>query len=271
MSEEQITQGNAVTDTSQFFVEITNLKKSFHDLVVLDGLNLNIAKGEIVSLIGSSGSGKSTLLRCIAQLEVPEAGVIAVDNEVLGLISKNGKLYHAPKKLIRQQQTEVGMVFQNFNLFPHLTALENITEGPTQVRGLSAADAKKLALEWLDTVGLADKGDLYPTELSGGMQQRVAIARAFAMKPKLILFDEPTSALDPELVGEVLDVIEKATKSGVTSIIATHEIAFAHEISTHIAFLSDGVITEYGTPEDVIDNPKQERTCDFLRRITARK
>jgi polar amino acid transport system ATP-binding protein len=252
------------------FVEIKNLRKSFHDLVVLDQLNLDIAKGEILSLIGSSGSGKSTLLRCIAQLEVPDAGVIAIDGEVQGLIEKKGKLYQAPKKVIRAQQAEVGMVFQNFNLFPHMTALENIIEAPIHVRGLSPDEAKRVAMEWLSIVGLADNKDSYPIELSGGMQQRVAIARAFAMDPKLILFDEPTSALDPELVGEVLDVIEKSTKSGVTAVIATHEIAFAHEISTHIAFLSGGAITEYGTPEQVIDNPQEERTREFLRRITAR-
>ncbi len=249
-------------------LRVSNVSKSFGANLVLDNISVSLAAGEVLSVIGPSGSGKSTLLRCIAQLESTDSGLIELDGEVLGYVLDRGMLAAAPKRVIRAQQAETGVVFQHFNLFPHRTVLENLVEAPTRVKHLSRATATATALELLDRVGLSDKAKRYPEELSGGQRQRVAIARALAMKPRLLLFDEPTSALDPELVGEVLDVIKDLAHTGTTLVVVTHEINLAREISDHVLVLDKGRIVEYGTAS-VIDNPQNARTQDFLARITA--
>jgi ABC-type polar amino acid transport system ATPase subunit len=244
-------------------LRVSNVSKSFGANLVLDDVSVSVAAGEVLSVIGPSGSGKSTLLRCIAQLESTDSGLIELGGEVLGYVLDRGLLAAAPKRVIRAQQAETGVVFQHFNLFPHRTVLENLIEAPTRVKRLSRATATTTALELLDRVGLSDKANRYPEELSGGQRQRVAIARALAMKPRLLLFDEPTSALDPELVGEVLDVIKDLAHTGTTLVVVTHEINLAREISDHVLVLDKGRIVEYGTAS-VIDNPQ-----NFLARITA--
>ena len=237
-------------------IEIKGLKKSFGDLHVLKGIDLHIDEREVVVIIGPSGSGKSTLLRCINFLEEPTGGTITVDGIPLDSEANINKV-----------REEVGMVFQRFNLFPHMTVLQNITLAPMKVRKMERSRAEQTAQDLLDRVGLGDKADAYPNQLSGGQQQRVAIARALAMQPKVMLFDEPTSALDPEMVGEVLDVMQRLAESGMTMIIVTHEMGFAREVGTRLLFVDGGYIVEQGNPKEVFENPKEERTKLFLSKI----
>ena len=237
-------------------IKIKNLKKNFDDLHVLRGIDLEISEREVVVIIGPSGSGKSTLLRCINFLEEPTEGTIEVDGIELNSADNISKV-----------REEVGMVFQRFNLFPHMTVLDNITLAPMKVRGIAREKAEMIAQDLLDRVGLGDKAAAYPNQLSGGQQQRVAIARALAMTPKVMLFDEPTSALDPEMVGEVLDVMKKLAESGMTMVIVTHEMGFAREVGTRLLFVDGGYIVEQGKPKEVFENPKEERTKLFLSKI----
>ena len=237
-------------------IEIKNLQKSFGELHVLKGIDLSIDEREVVVIIGPSGSGKSTLLRCINFLEEPTGGTITVDGITLDSEANINKV-----------REEVGMVFQRFNLFPHMTVLDNITLAPMKVRKIDRNRAAQTAQDLLDRVGLGDKADAYPNQLSGGQQQRVAIARALAMQPKVMLFDEPTSALDPEMVGEVLDVMQRLAESGMTMIIVTHEMGFAREVGTRLLFVDGGYIVEEGKPKDVFEHPKEERTKLFLSKI----
>ena len=237
-------------------IEIKGLKKSFGDLHVLRGIDLQIDEREVVVIIGPSGSGKSTLLRCINFLEEPTGGTITVDGIPMD-----------SEKNITKVREEVGMVFQRFNLFPHMTVLDNITLAPMKVRKVSRSKAEQTAQDLLDRVGLGDKAGAYPNQLSGGQQQRVAIARALAMQPKVMLFDEPTSALDPEMVGEVLDVMQRLAETGMTMIIVTHEMGFAREVGTRLLFVDGGYIVEQGKPREVFENPKEERTKLFLSKI----
>lgn len=248
-------------------VQAVDVWKSFGSLDVLKGINLEVQPGEVTCLIGPSGSGKSTFLRCVNHLEKVTAGRLYVDGDLIGYSEKDGALHEISEKDAAVQRREIGMVFQNFNLFGHRTVLENIIEAPIHVKGEKPEDAKKKALELLEQVGLAHKAEAFPVQLSGGQQQRVAIARAVAMDPKLMLFDEPTSALDPELVGEVLRVMKDLAASGMTMIVVTHEIAFAHEVADTVAFMSEGTIVEKGTPQQVLDNPQHERTKEFLSSI----
>ena len=237
-------------------IKIKNLKKSFGDLKVLRGIDLNISEREVVVIIGPSGSGKSTLLRCINFLEIPTEGTIEVDGIKMD-----------SDENINKVREEVGMVFQRFNLFPHMTVLDNITLAPMKVRKISREKAEITAQELLERVGLGDKSFSYPNQLSGGQQQRVAIARALAMNPKVMLFDEPTSALDPEMVGEVLDVMKKLAESGMTMVIVTHEMGFAREVGTRLLFVDGGFIIEQGKPKEIFENPREERTKLFLSKI----
>ncbi|MBO4497810.1 MAG: amino acid ABC transporter ATP-binding protein [Lachnospiraceae bacterium] len=238
-------------------IKIFNLKKNFNDLEVLKGVDEHIRPGEVVSVIGPSGSGKSTFLRCINLLEEVTEGRIYVDDE---LITAPG----VDINLIRQK---MGMVFQQFNLFPHLKIIDNITLAPVLLKKMTKEEAKEKALELLARVGLSDKADSYPASLSGGQKQRVAIARALAMNPEIMLFDEPTSALDPEMVGEVLDVIKSLAESGMTMVVVTHEMGFAREVSSRVLFMDQGIIMESGTPAEIFDNPKNERTKLFLSKV----
>lgn len=238
-------------------INIVDLKKSYKDNEVLKGINLNIKTGEVVVIIGPSGSGKSTFLRCLNLLETPTSGVI--EFERTNLLD--------PKIDINQLRQKMGMVFQNFNLFPHKTVLENLTISPIKVKNESSETAEKEALELLERVGLSDKASQYPSSLSGGQQQRVAIARALAMHPDVMLFDEPTSALDPEMVGEVLSVMNNLAKEGMTMVVVTHEMGFAREVADRVIFMDNGVIQEEGTPEEIFSNPKNERTQDFLNKV----
>ncbi|MCU1411273.1 MAG: ectoine/hydroxyectoine transporter ATP-binding protein EhuA [Rhodoglobus sp.] len=247
-------------------VEIHNATKSFADNRVLRGIDLTVRKGTVTVILGPSGSGKSTLLRAINHLEKLDEGYVVVGEELIGVRVQNGRLKELREKEILRQRSRIGFVFQNFNLFPHLTILENVTEAPIAL-GTPAAEARELGRTLLARVGLTDKEGAYPRQLSGGQQQRVAIARALAFDPELILFDEPTSALDPELVGEVLGVIKSLAGSGRTLIVVTHEIGFAREVGDWVVFLDDGVIVEQGTPDEVIDHPKHQRTQDFLSKV----
>ena len=237
-------------------IDIKDLRKSFEDHEVLKGINLHINPKEVVVIIGPSGSGKSTLLRCMNMLEEPTSGKVVVDG-----IELNGEAN------INKAREEIGMVFQRFNLFPHMTVLQNITLAPMKVRKISKENAEKTAMELLNQVGLADKAGAYPPQLSGGQQQRVAIARALAMKPKVMLFDEPTSALDPEMVKEVLEVMKSLADKGMTMAIVTHEMGFAREVGDRLLFVDDGQIIEQGPPKEVFDNPKEERTRLFFSKI----
>jgi polar amino acid transport system ATP-binding protein len=249
-------------------VSIRNLHKQYGDLEVLKGVDLDIAPGEVVCVIGPSGSGKTTMLRCVNFLETYQDGRIYVDGQLVGYREHNGQLKPAPEKEIARLRTETSMVFQQFNLFPHMTALRNVTFGPMKVRKISKTQAEENARRLLDRVGLAEKANSYPSQLSGGQQQRVAIARALAMEPKVILFDEVTSALDPELVGEVLEVMSNlATSHGVTMIVVTHEMGFARDVADRIVFMDGGVVVEQGAPAKVLDNPESERLQSFLRRL----
>jgi polar amino acid transport system ATP-binding protein len=251
-------------------VRIEDVHKRFGNLEVLKGINLDVQTGEVVCIIGPSGSGKTTLLRCINFLESYDAGRIYVNDALVGYRERDGRLAPAREKDIARVRAETAMVFQQFNLFPHMTALRNVAFGPIKVRGLPKEEAERRARELLARVGLADKADAYPAQLSGGQQQRVAIARALAMAPKVMLFDEVTSALDPELVGEVLAVMEDlAASHGVTMIVVTHEMMFAREAADRVVFMDGGVIVEEGPPEAVLGNPRSERLRAFLRRFHA--
>lgn len=237
-------------------IKMIDIYKSFGKNEVLKGINLHVERGEVVVIIGPSGSGKSTVLRCMNYLEEPTSGDVIVDGMNLNV-----------KENINNVRAEVGMVFQRFNLFPHMTVLDNITLAPQKIRKMSKEEAEKIALELLAKVGLQDKADSYPQQLSGGQQQRVAIARALAMKPKVMLFDEPTSALDPEMVSEVLDVMKNLAKEGMTMVVVTHEMGFAKEVGTRVLFVDEGKILEEGTPKDVFEHPTNERTQLFLSKI----
>lgn len=252
-------------------VSLRGVHKFFDDLHVLRGVDLDVQPGEVCVILGPSGSGKSTLLRCLNQLETISAGRVYVDGTLLGYREeeKNGQvvLHDLPDKEIARQRSKIGMVFQRFNLFPHMTALENVMEAPIHVAKVPQSQAKAHAEELLALVGLADRADHYPSELSGGQQQRVAIARSLAMEPELMLFDEPTSALDPELVGEVLAVMKKLAESGMTMVVVTHEVGFAREVADTVVFMDGGVIVEQGSPEQVIDRPQEERTKEFFSKV----
>ncbi|MDA9413138.1 amino acid ABC transporter ATP-binding protein [Bradyrhizobium sp. CCBAU 45384] len=248
-------------------VAIRSVAKSFGEFQALKSVSLDVWPGEVMCLIGASGSGKTTLLRCINQLTAIDAGGIWLDGELLGVREQGGKLYRLSEREIGRQRLKTGMVFQRFNLFPHKTALENITEGPLQVQGRKADEVRTEALELLRRVGLAAKANSYPAQLSGGQQQRVAIARALAMKPMLMLFDEPTSALDPELVGEVLAVMKELAKSGMTMMVVTHELGFAREVADRVVYMDQGVIVEQGRASDVLGTPREERTRAFLSAV----
>ncbi|WP_285757816.1 amino acid ABC transporter ATP-binding protein [Nocardiopsis ansamitocini] len=248
-------------------VEIRGVHKGFGTLEVLHGIDLTVAEGEVTAVLGPSGSGKSTLLRCVNHLERADRGYVSVDGELIGYRRGRGVLHELKEKHILRQRGAIGFVFQSFNLFPHLTVLENITEAPRFALRRPAAEAEADARALLARVGLADRADAYPRQLSGGQQQRVAIARALALRPKVLLFDEPTSALDPELVGEVLDVIRDLAAGGTTMIIVTHEIGFAREVADTVVFMSDGRIVETGPPSQVFDAPSHERTRAFLAKV----
>ncbi|GAC1611705.1 MAG: amino acid ABC transporter ATP-binding protein [Mycobacteriales bacterium] len=252
---------------SEPMIAALGVRKSFGRLEVLKGITLQVARGEVCCLLGPSGSGKSTFLRCINHLEKVDAGRLAVDGHLVGYRAADGKLYELKEKETAKARAEIGMVFQRFNLFPHMTALGNVSEAPVRVKGESKATAVSRARSLLDRVGLADKTDAYPAQLSGGQQQRVAIARALAMQPKLMLFDEPTSALDPELVGEVLDVMRGLAEEGMTMVVVTHEMGFAREVGDSMVFMDEGVVVERGDPRSVLSNPQEERTKAFLAKV----
>jgi polar amino acid transport system ATP-binding protein len=248
-------------------VKAEAVHKSYGRLEVLRGIDLEVQPKEVMCVIGPSGSGKSTFLRCINHLEKIDAGRLSVDGELVGYRQSGDKLYELPDREVCRKRSEIGMVFQRFNLFPHMTALENVIEAPTRVKGENRQQAAARGLKLLDRVGLADKVRAYPNQLSGGQQQRVAIARALAMQPKLMLFDEPTSALDPELVGDVLDVMRGLAKDGMTMIVVTHEMGFAREVGDSLVFMDAGFIVEKGTPREVLANPQEERTKAFLSKV----
>jgi polar amino acid transport system ATP-binding protein len=259
-----------ITDTRQAtrgLVEITGIHKSYGAVEVLKGVSLTVEPGGVAVIVGPSGSGKSTLLRTINHLEKVDAGYITIDGALVGYRKRGHTLHELREKEILKQRTEIGMVFQNFNLFPHLTALENVVEAPVVAQGKSKSEARRRGLELLDRVGLKDRAGAYPRQLSGGQQQRVAIARALALDPKILLFDEPTSALDPELVNEVLDVIRELATSGTTLVIVTHEMGFARDVADTVIFMDQGRIVERGTPADIFGNPQEARTKSFLSKI----
>jgi len=245
-------------------VQARDIRKAFNGNEVLKGVSLDIHKGEVMAVIGPSGSGKSTFLRCLNHLEVIDSGAVVVEGQTLVSTDAQGHAQYAPEAQMRAILRRMGMVFQGFNLFPHLTALENIIEAPIAVRGVSRAQAEQQARTLLERVGLADKADAFPRQLSGGQQQRIAIARALALQPKVLLFDEPTSALDPELVAEVLSVIEELASSGTTLVIVTHELSFARRVADHVVMMDQGRVIEQGTPEALFERPRQQRTADFL-------
>jgi len=248
-------------------VKADNVWKSFGRTEVLKGIELEVAPREVFMLVGPSGSGKSTFLRCINHLETIDAGRLSLDGSLIGYHQRGDKLHEMREREVAEQRRQVGMVFQRFNLFPHMTALQNVMEAPVRVKRESKSNAEERAKKLLARVGLADKSGLYPNQLSGGQQQRVAIARALAMEPKLMLFDEPTSALDPELVGEVLDVMRQLADDGMTMIVVTHEMGFAREVGDAIVFMDDGVVVETGEPREVLTNPQHARTKAFLSKV----
>jgi polar amino acid transport system ATP-binding protein len=248
-------------------VRAEKVHKRFGPLEVLKGVSLTVGKGDVMCMIGPSGSGKTTFLRCINHLETISGGRLYVDGVLVGFVERHGKLHELHPRDIAKQRREIGMVFQHFNLFPHMTALENCVEAPTRVQGRRKKEVVGEARALLDKVGLSDKADVYPAQLSGGQKQRVAIARALAMKPKLMLFDEPTSALDPELVGEVLDVMKQLAREGMTMVVVTHEMGFAREVGDQLVFMDEGVVVEAGKPRDVLVNPQHERTKTFLSKV----
>ena len=250
-------ENKSIYQKDDIMIQIRDLKKSFHQLTVLDGINMDIKRGEVIAIIGPSGCGKSTFLRCINHLEEPTGGEIFVDG-----ININDK-----KVDINKQRQKMMMVFQNFNLFPHMTILKNLTIGPMELKKKTKKEAESKAMELLERVGLADKKDAYPNQLSGGQKQRVAICRALAMEPEAILFDEPTSALDPEMLGEVLDVMKGLAGSGITMICVTHEMGFAREVASKVVFFDQGKIAESGTPEEIFTNPTHPRLKEFLSKV----
>ncbi|MET7686716.1 amino acid ABC transporter ATP-binding protein [Streptomyces sp. NPDC005483] len=256
-----------VTDITPVALEVHGVHKWYGSHRVLDGVDLAVRPGEVTVIIGPSGSGKSTLLRVINHLEKPEIGYVSVNDELIGVRRQGERLKELSERAILTQRSRIGFVFQNFNLFPHLTVLDNVAAAPVATGKLARAAAQELARELLGRVGLADKAGAYPRQLSGGQQQRVAIARALALRPGVILFDEPTSALDPELVGEVLAVIKDLATSGTTLVIVTHEIGFAREIADRVVFIDGGRIVEQGPPSEVLDKPRHVRTRDFLSRV----
>jgi len=248
-------------------VRAEQVEKWFGRTQVLRGINLEVAEREVCCIIGPSGSGKSTFLRCINHLEVVDAGRLSVAGELIGYRQRGDKLHEMREKEVARQRRDIGMVFQRFNLFPHMTAIGNIMEAPVRVKGESRATARENAQRLLDQVGLGDRGDAYPSQLSGGQQQRVAIARALAMDPRLMLFDEPTSALDPELVGDVLDVMRQLAEAGMTMIVVTHEMGFAREVGDSLVFMDDGLVVEVGAPREVLASPQHARTRAFLSKV----
>ncbi|MBV9424951.1 MAG: amino acid ABC transporter ATP-binding protein [Solirubrobacterales bacterium] len=248
-------------------VKAENVHKRFGRLEVLKGIDLEVQRGEVMCMLGPSGSGKSTFLRCINHLEKINAGRLYVDGELVGYRDDGDKLHELHEREVARKRAEIGMVFQSFNLFPHMTALENVTLAPTRVLGVSRDEARRRATELLERVGLGDKLSTYPVALSGGQQQRVAIARALAMQPKLMLFDEPTSALDPELVGDVLDAMRQLARDGMTMIVVTHEMGFAREVADTVVFMNEGVVVESGRPDRVLSSPQHERTKSFIAKV----
>jgi polar amino acid transport system ATP-binding protein len=248
-------------------VQSEGVRKSFGSLEVLKGIDLEVQRGEVFCIVGPSGSGKSTFLRCINHLEKVDSGRLSVDGELVGYRQHGDKLYELKDRDASKKRREIGMVFQRFNLFPHMTVMQNVMEAPVRVRKEPVDQVRERAMRLLDRVGLVGKADAYPRQLSGGQQQRVAIARALAMEPKLMLFDEPTSALDPELVGEVLDVMRQLAVDGMTMIVVTHEMGFAREVGDNLVFMDDGIVVETGRPRDVLSNPQHERTKAFLSKV----
>ncbi|MBN1094280.1 amino acid ABC transporter ATP-binding protein [Blastococcus sp. TML/M2B] len=248
-------------------VRAEQVHKRFGHVEVLKGIDLEVAPREVMCVVGPSGSGKSTFLRCINHLERIDAGRLWVDGHLVGYREKGGRLHELRDSEVAAQRRDIGMVFQRFNLFPHKTALENVTEAPVQVKGVGRAEARERGAALLERVGLGDRVHNYPNQLSGGQQQRVAIARALAMQPKLMLFDEPTSALDPELVGEVLDVMRGLAEDGMTMVVVTHEMGFAREVGDSLVFMDDGVVVEAGDPRQVLTDPQHERTRSFLSKV----
>jgi polar amino acid transport system ATP-binding protein len=263
MDEHQVTEGRARTA----MVDARSVRKRFGQLKVLKGITLEVRAGEVMCLVGPSGSGKSTFLRCINHLERVDGGRLYVDGTLVGYEERGGRLHELHPRAAAAQRRDIGMVFQRFNLFPHMTALENVALAPVKVRGEDRQQALDRGCELLKRVGLSKQERAYPAQLSGGQQQRVAIARALAMQPKLMLFDEPTSALDPELVGEVLDVMRGLAESGMTMIVVTHEMGFAREAGDHLVFMDDGVVVEAGAPRAVLSDPQHERTRSFLSKV----
>jgi polar amino acid transport system ATP-binding protein len=248
-------------------VKSEQVEKWFGRTQVLKGIDLEVAEGDVSCIIGPSGSGKSTFLRCINHLEVVDAGRLSVAGELIGYRQRGDKLHEMREREVARQRQDIGMVFQRFNLFPHMTAMGNIMEAPVRVKGESKSLARERAQRLLDQVGLGDRGDAYPSQLSGGQQQRVAIARALAMEPRLMLFDEPTSALDPELVGDVLDVMRQLAEAGMTMIVVTHEMGFAREVGDSLVFMDDGIVVEAGEPREVLASPQHARTRAFLSKV----
>ena len=258
-----------ITEGPDIVVLARNVQKSFNGVQVLKGIDLEVHRGKVVAILGPSGSGKSTFLRCINHLEKMEAGSIQVDGVQIGYVEKDGKLEEAPYSVTAKQRSRIGMVFQSFNLFPHMTVLENVMEVPVHVHGENPDIVRERALNLLARVGLAEKANEYPKRLSGGQQQRVSIACALCIKPDLLLFDEPTSALDPQLVGEVLGVIRQLADDGFTMVVVTHEIPFTREVADWVVFMADGVVVEQGKPKDVLVHPSKDRTKEFLKRYLA--
>jgi polar amino acid transport system ATP-binding protein len=248
-------------------IEASDVHKSFGRVEVLRGIDFTVRSGEVACIIGPSGSGKSTFLRCINHLERIDAGEMRVNGELIGYRESGGKLYELRESEVARQRRDIGMVFQRFNLFPHMTAAQNVMEAPRTVRREQRQSARKRAVQLLERVGLAEKCDSYPGQLSGGQQQRVAIARALAMEPRLMLFDEPTSALDPELVGEVLDVMRGLARDGMTMVVVTHEMGFAREVGDSLVFMDEGRVVEAGNPREVLTDPQHERTKSFLSKV----
>ena len=263
--DQQLSGGGPATE--EIIVHARGVKKRFGSLEVLKGITMDVRRGEVAVLIGPSGSGKSTFLRCINHLERINAGTLRVRGNLVGYREHGGKLHELRESEIAAQRRGIGMVFQRFNLFPHMTVMENIVEAPIHVAGVPAAKARAAALDLLERVGLPEKAKAYPGKLSGGQQQRVAIARALAMNPELMLFDEPTSALDPELVGDVLGVMKQLAEDGMTMVVVTHEMGFAREVGDYLAFMDAGVIVEEGRPADVLANPRERRTQAFLSKV----
>ncbi|WP_031010993.1 amino acid ABC transporter ATP-binding protein [Streptomyces sp. NRRL F-5727] len=248
-------------------VRAEGVRKHFGKLEVLKGIDLTVERGQVCCLLGPSGSGKSTFLRCINHLEKVDGGRLTVDGELVGYRQQGDKLHELREREVADRRRDIGMVFQRFNLFPHMTAVENVTEAPVRVGSVPRSEAREQAQALLERVGLGDRGHHYPAQLSGGQQQRVAIARALAMKPKLMLFDEPTSALDPELVGDVLDVMRQLAADGMTMVVVTHEIGFAREVGDTAVFMDEGIVVEAGDPRRVLVDPEQDRTRAFLSKV----